>query len=112
MQSSSSRDSLQNSDKFAFYTCNFKLFFSVFPGIPLTLGLAKTLKIWGKVGGKSLEASSQKRGLQKGWERDVEEGEDNKYKSSRARAGLKVGLLTAILFSRDNPKTFFSWQRD
>lgn len=73
----------------------------------MTLGLAKTLKIWGKVGGKSLKASSQKRGLQKGWERDVEEGEDNKYKSSRARAGLKVGLLTAILFSRDNPKTFF-----
>ena len=62
---------MQNSDKFAFYTCNFKLFFFfVFSGIPLTLGLAKTLKIWEKVGGKSLEASSQKRGLQKGWKEE------------------------------------------
>ena len=68
----------------------------------MTFGLAKTLKIWGKVGGKVWKQAAKK-----GAYRKVGKGEDNKYKSSRARAGLKVGLLTAILFSRDNPKTFF-----
>ena len=62
MQSSSSRDSLQNSDKFAFYTCNFKLFFFRLSRNSFDSWLGQNVENLGKSRGEKFESKQPKKG--------------------------------------------------